>query len=293
MNLGSNRLALAFFGEMIHPKPVEEAFSEKDTLTLLILGVDANYSGYHGKASFENSRSDVMIVARFDFKNNRVFAISIPRDTYVEIPGRRRRSKVNGANAIGGADLARRTVEGIINAPIDHVVALNFLGFAQIVDQMGGVYVDVDKSMNYDDNAGRLHIHLKEGKQWLNGDQAMGFVRYRHTDSDFYRAMRHQRFMLAVQEQMKRQSAGSLLEIARVVDANVTGLRPEQFASLVLWAKKLKPGSVKACTLPTRYIGSQDFEPNTEELARVMEKVGWSRGTGLATNGTATDPQGG
>lgn len=286
VRLGHNPMAMdLFWGTIVHPTPPENTFSQ-DTLTVLALGVDANYGSYHGKPSFTNSRSDTMMVARFDFKNKRAFIISIPRDTYVEIPGHGRRQKVNAANALGGADLAKQTVENMLGVQIDKVITLNFLGFEKIIDDVGGVYVDVDKNMNYDDNAGKLHIHLKKGPQWLNGYQAMGFVRFRHSDSDFYRAKRHQRFLLALQQQIKQQSLTKLFDVAQTVDQNVSGLDGKEMASLLQWAQRLGPGAVKGVTLPTKFIGSQDFAPDYREIERVLELAQWPRAASAGANST-------
>jgi LCP family protein required for cell wall assembly len=146
----------------------------------------------------------MMLVARIDFKNKRVGGVSIPRDLEVELPGYRAQ-KINAYHSIGGPPLAQQAVESVIPIQIDKVIVLNYDAFQKMIDSAGGVEVFVTKKMDYDDNAGHLHVHLKPGRQKLKGYDAMCYVRFRHdAQSDFARQGRQKDLMLALKEQLKK-----------------------------------------------------------------------------------------
>lgn len=167
-------------------------------LHMLILGVDPGWvtPGHAG-----TGRSDTIMLATYDPKTGEVSLLSIPRDTRVAIPGHGE-DKINAAYAYGGVELAMQTVRNFLNVPIQYYVKIDTTGFSRLVDAIGGVTIDVEKDMNWDDNAGNLHIHLQKGLQTLNGAQAEGYVRFRHTDSDFARAARQQKFIAAALKQV-------------------------------------------------------------------------------------------
>ncbi|MGI5817484.1 MAG: LCP family protein [Armatimonadota bacterium] len=182
--------------------------------TILLVGCDARPElGDHG-------RSDTVILLFVNPRTKKAALLSIPRDLRVSIPGYGS-NKINAAFAFGGVDLLRRTVEQEIGVDIDAWATANFEGFVEIVDQLGGVEIDVPdvegrgRGMNYTDRAGNLYINLRPGVQMLDGRQAIGFVRYRKGDSDFKRSERQQQFLKAMAEQkLKLRNA---LDLAKVV----------------------------------------------------------------------------
>lgn len=184
-------------GSFLHPKPPQEMF-KSDALTILVLGCDEDVTTGGVKVTKLQARSDMMMLARCDFAKGTLAAISIPRDTYYKMPGDKNAHKLNAFHAYGGNPLAKKAVEGLLGIKIDRVVAIDFDAFTQLVDLVGGVDLTVDKNLDYDDNAGKLHIHLKKGPQHMNGYQAMGFVRFRHSDSDLARQLRQHEFLMAL-----------------------------------------------------------------------------------------------
>lgn len=154
-----------------------DVFEGKDQVRVLFIGEDdtskRNKNG-HGL-------SDTLVVMALDTRTKEVRAISIPRDTRVEIPGHGT-SKINAAHVFGGPELTREVVKDLLGVPIDYYVATNTEGLRGLVDLVGGVYIKIDKNMRYTDRRGGLYINLKAGpeKQLLNGEQAEGFVRFRH-----------------------------------------------------------------------------------------------------------------
>ncbi|MFQ3548355.1 MAG: LCP family protein [Armatimonadota bacterium] len=128
-----------------------------------------------------NGLSDTIVVMTVNTKTHEVRAISIPRDTRVEIPNHGV-GKINSAHVFGGPELTKEVVENILNEPIDYYIKTNTRGLKGMVDLLGGVYIVVDKNMKYTDRSAGLRINLKASpeKQLLNGEQAEGYVRFRH-----------------------------------------------------------------------------------------------------------------
>ena len=180
-------------------------------LRVLILGVDPGWSA-PGKPGI--GRSDTIMLATYDPKAGGVSLLSIPRDSRVEIPGHGL-DKINAAYAFGGVELARQTVQDFLKVPIRYYLKVDVTGFARLVDAIGGVTIDVAKDMDWDDNAGNLHIHLKKGLQTLDGKNALDYVRFRHTDSDLVRASRQQGFIAAAIKQVLKPA--NLLKIPELV----------------------------------------------------------------------------
>jgi LCP family protein required for cell wall assembly len=120
-------------------------------------------------------RSDTIMVLHMPANGNRPVLISLPRDSYVPIPGHGL-DKINAAYAIGGPRLLAKTVQNATGLRIDHYMGIGFGGFVHVVDAIGGVRLCL-KAPLVDPAAG---LHLRKGCQVLNGSEALGFVRTRH-----------------------------------------------------------------------------------------------------------------
>jgi LCP family protein required for cell wall assembly len=167
--------------------------------TILLLGSDKRFGDPKG----EPPRSDTIIVVRLDPDKHATGIMSIPRDLKVTIPGYGV-EKINAAYHLGGPKLAVRTVRNLLQIPIHHVINVNFNGFARAVNKLGCVYADVDRRYYNDNLHGENYatIDLKPGYQKLCGQDALDYVRFRHTDSDFIRAARQQQFLSEAKEQI-------------------------------------------------------------------------------------------
>ncbi|MGQ9523915.1 MAG: LCP family protein [Armatimonadota bacterium] len=174
-------------------------FGGKDQFVVLVLGLDQK----ERNNSHSPQRSDTIILLSVDLKNRKIQGLSIPRDTLTEIPGRRHPDKLNAAYAFGYAPLSIQAVSNLTGVTPDYYVVTDVGGFQKMVDLLGGVDIYVEKDMHYDDNWQDLHIHLKKGYQRLNGEQAMGYVRFRHDRlGDVGRIHRQQEFLKAVARRM-------------------------------------------------------------------------------------------
>jgi LCP family protein required for cell wall assembly len=162
--------------------------------TIVILGSDARTGG--GAAEGDPGRSDTTILLRLDPETDQIAMLSIPRDLKVEIPGIGT-DKFNAAYSYGGTKLTLQTIKALTGLQINHVVNVDFQGFASVVDAIGCVFVDVDRDY-YNSNEGvaeidqYAEIDIDAGYQKLCGPDALEFARYRHTDSDLVRASRQQ-----------------------------------------------------------------------------------------------------
>lgn len=129
----------------------------------------------------EASPPDTFILALIDAERQKVQLISIPRDSYVDIPGYRK-DKINSAYSKGGAALLRKTLEDWLDLKIAGYAAINYQGFIDLVDIVEGLDVNVSRDMEYDDPINGTHINLKKGQQVLNGKKALDFVRFRQSN---------------------------------------------------------------------------------------------------------------
>ncbi|MDP3630581.1 MAG: LCP family protein [Actinomycetota bacterium] len=166
-----------------------ESNESTDTATyILLLGNDRRENqGW--------TRSDTIILARLDAETNSVSMVSIPRDTRVDVPGYGT-TKINHSSAYGGPALAIETVKQFTGLPIHHYVEVDFEGFEQIVDAVGGVRVNVQVPVG----------SVSAGLQTLNGEDALAWVRDRHgyASGDFARMKNQQTFLLALAKQVSK-----------------------------------------------------------------------------------------
>lgn len=146
-----------------------------DPVSMLFLGLDSRDGDLVG-------RTDAMILATFNPEDESIKMVNIPRDSYVEIPGRGTFDKINHAHAFGGVDLTLETVENLLDIPVDYFVSLDFTAFMDIIDELGGIEVDSPMQISDTDNATYGTIVIEEGLQTLNGEEALAYVRMRKQD---------------------------------------------------------------------------------------------------------------
>lgn len=181
-------------------------YEQGDRLNILVLGVD-----------MDKTRTDTMILASVDVKDKKMDLISIPRDTRVEISTRPGLDKINHAHAYGGPNLAMKTVEKFLNLPVHHYVRINYEGFEELIDVLGGIEITVEKDMYYPDPYQNLLIDLKAGRQKLNGKKSLEYVRFRdRLDGDIGRVKRQQNFINAFAD--KILSPSTIMRIIPLMD---------------------------------------------------------------------------
>ena len=221
--------------------------------TALVVGYDQRAGDANGTAS----RSDTVMLIRADPETKSVSLLSFPRDLFVEIhcPGRPSfNARINGAYSECGTKGTLETVRKLTGLSINYLITVNFRGFRQLVDAVGGIWIDVDRRYFNDRGGdfGYATINLFPGYQKLGGYQALDFVRYRHTDSDLYRVARQQLFVRAFKDQIKA-SAGplDLPKVVKTITKNVevgvggnTELDAKTVLRYALFAYSLPAGSL-------------------------------------------------
>ena len=209
-------------------------------------------------------RSDTMLLVHVSKARDKAVIISIPRDSYALIPAHKNSagkeisaaySKINSSFNWGGAPLLIQTFEGMSNLKIDHYIEINFVGFARIVDSLGGIEVCTKKDI--DDP--KSHLVLPAGVHNLNGIEALKYVRTREFDGlgDIGRMQRQQAFMSSVVK--KATSLGVLLNpvtmtsfINSALSAVTTdsGLNSSELIVLAKQLKSLSASNVRTLTVP-------------------------------------------
>jgi len=202
------------FAEVVESERPTKPQTASKALNLLILGSDSR------DPDTEGSRTDTIMVAHVTADHSSAQVVSIPRDTWLDIPrtasGRGGvKAKINAAFAWGGIPLMVRTVEAYTKIRIDHVVVIDFAGFAQIVDALGGVDVDVEGSFT------SIHPPFRKfsaGLQHLNGAEALDYSRQRKqfANGDFSRIKHQQQVIKAILA--KATSAGILTDPGKLND---------------------------------------------------------------------------
>lgn len=247
------------WGVIIHRDPLasftpDQQFppDKQSAINVMLLGCDHDYEERRPVPIMNTlGRSDAILLAHVDFTANTINVLSIPRDAAVHIPNHGIQ-KINAAHAIGGPDLSMETIKDVFGIDVDYYATLHFEGFQKVVDALGGVDVTVKKPLNYDDNWGNLHVHLQPGFQHLNGYKAMGYVRIRHSDSDFMRAERQHEFLEALRQRV--ESPTNLLKLGNALEALTTSIKTNlsqpQMLTLANFARKLPKANIQLATLP-------------------------------------------
>ena len=186
-------------------------------VTILLMGVDA-------RPDEKVSRTDSIIVVTVNPKMGTAGMLSFARDLVVPAPGFTDTVKINTLHVLGevykypggGPGLLRSVVSEMIGYPIDYYVRLNFDGFRQIIDLIGGIDINVPTEIRDDEypdeNYGFDPLYIPAGRQHMDGALALKYARTRHIDSDYGRARRQQDVILAIREKvMQPGQLGALL----------------------------------------------------------------------------------
>ena len=222
---------------------------------VLFLGTDEKFEA--------STRADSIMLFSIDTTTGDVGVLSIPRDTRVWIPSRQRWERINAAYAHGGANMALEAVSHLLGVQVKYYVHTDFEGFEQLVDILGGVEINVARRMHYVDKAQGLEIDIAPGKQVLNGEKALQYVRYRDRLGDVSlvdpfkdeydgRVERQRQFFEAVVSQAL--SSSSLVKLPQLVTQTFrivnTNLPWEKVFSLALSGSKFSADRMQTAVLP-------------------------------------------
>ncbi|QTC40466.1 LCP family protein [Bacillus sp. V3] len=250
----------------------EQVYVSDDPFSVLLLGVE-DYSGEHDKG-----RSDTIMVATFNPKDQTMKLVSIPRDTLVDIPGYEE-SKINHSFAYGGKELVIDTVEDFLDIPIDYYVTVNFDGFKNIIDEVGGVTVDVPFDF-YDINKDWEKFTFEKGKQKLNGEEALVYARMRKKDprGDFGRNERQRQIVTSLMDKaMSPKTFLKVDDLAEVVGDNVeTNMKIKEGLAFIQKYKDFSKSSLDQIEFSGEdqyYSGVYYFIPDEEKTEEIKEEL--------------------
>ena len=199
---------------------VEENLKEYRNIALF--GIDTREDTY------EESRSDCIIIASINQETKEIKLVSVYRDTYLEIPDRGL-DKVNHAYAFGGPALSMSTLNANLDLDITEFVTVNFVSTVDIIDAIGGVEITVTSA-----EATQIPGISTEGTYTLNGQQALAYGRIRKIDSDYARTERMRTVVMALFEKAKKMNALELNELANQLLPEIyTNITKSEILSLI------------------------------------------------------------
>jgi len=192
--------------------PAQSVLTRKENyFTVLVSGIDNSNGG-----------SDTNILVSIDGENNVINAVSLPRDTLINTDWSVK--KLNSAYNVGGMARLQQETANLLGIPVDYCISVDLAGFVELVDAIGGIYFDVPIAMDYDDPLQDLHIHFAPGNQYLNGENALKVVRYRHNNDgtgygteDLGRIATQQAFLkIVAQEMLSHLDLSTVQSYARI-----------------------------------------------------------------------------
>ena len=235
--------------------------------------------GYQALVNSFQGLSDTMLLVRFDPTEEKLSVLSIPRDTkiYLNQYGIR---KINHANQYGGPALTATAVSELLGGvPIDRYVRVNIQGVEKLIDALGGITVDVPKDMKYNDFSQHLYIDLKKGKQLLDGDKAVQFLRFRYDAyGDISRVQRQQMLMRSVVEQaMKPATIIKIPNILSVIKSHLdTNLTVKELMALGKFASQTDRSDVQMLMLPGDFSSPEEkvsyWLPNNRKINKLVQQ---------------------
>ncbi len=257
--------------------PFSSDIMSYNRVNILIVGCD----------EIENyGRADTIVFLSISPKTKDILILSIPRDSRVEIP-ERGMDKINHAYAFGGVKLISKTVSSFLDLPIHFYAVADFNGFVYIIDELGGVEIDVEKEMHYVDKAGGVEINLHPGKQILNGEKALQYIRFRYDKlGDLGRIKRQQKLALAVIKKMI--NFDSMIKIPQIsegmkdyIETNIEARDTVALANLFRGVnqEKFKVETVQG--EPVYIEGISYLEPDVEEVRQRVKSLIYSKNSGI------------
>ena len=246
---------------------------------MLLMGTDGSAERDESGDFGDSYRTDSIMLARIDPVNKKVTLVSLHRDTMIDYGDEYGVNKLNAAHVFGGPELSVKTVSKLAGVDISHYAEINFDGFREIVDALGGVEVDVPMTIDDEDAGG----HLDAGLQTLNGDQALILCRARHAydeigPGDEYRAANQRLVMAAIAKKLLSADVATMASTVQTLSKYVTtDLGVTDIIGLAQNMQGLDPSTdIYSAMEPTtsKYVDGVWYEVNnTEEWKAMMKRV--------------------
>lgn len=233
--------------------PTEVQESGETPVNILVLGSDSRISaGDPTQWEYGAQRTDAIMLVHISGDRSSAAAISIPRDTWVNIPGHGE-AKINAAFSFGGPSLMIETAEQVTDVRIDHFVITDFESFSTMTDALGGVQIRLSQPHNTPDGV------IPAGTQRLNGEEALSYVRQRYglSGGDFSRVQRQQNWMRSIMSEIfTKNILGDIGELNRFLETVAQSVSVDEgfsigeMRNLLISARGLRPGDVSFLTIP-------------------------------------------
>jgi polyisoprenyl-teichoic acid--peptidoglycan teichoic acid transferase len=280
--------------------PAAKPWNGVDRVTILVMGLDARDVGDNCKAHpnpTEPARSDSMILLSMDPATKTAAILSIPRDLYVEVPGFGF-DRINTAffdamaNRLpgGGPALAMKTVENLVGVPIDYYAVIDFNAFASMVDEIGGIDVEIPFDNMLIAPCGLHNETLFQGKNHLNGPEALAYARDRHASatsktggSDFDRAARQQQVIFAIRDKVTQNWITLLPKASTLWNTLTAGVQTnltfDQYFSLATIAIEVKKENIHTGVIGPNQLLEQTTITDEQVLIPNLDKIRALRNT--------------
>lgn len=259
-----------------------------DRVNILLLGIDKR-----DNEPIEGTRSDTMMLASIDPVTKSAALVSLPRDMWVNIPGCGPRAgctsgmqRINVAHAVGGPELAMQTVAADFGIPLQYYARVDFRGFEQMVNAVGGVVIDVDWPVKDDEyptaDYGYMRIYFGPGPQLMDGAAALEYARSRHGMNDFARAGRQQKVILAVRNRVLQLNMLSRApELVGIAQQSVsTNLSPVEMLSLAKLMSEVDKDRISNLVIDASYVrpfvgydGADLLDPDIPAIKRAISSA--------------------
>ncbi len=257
------------------PEPLYDEV--KGITNVLLIGTDARDLN-------EKARSDSMIIATIDDNNKKIKLTSLMRDSYVDIPNHKTQ-KLNAAYAIGGPELLMKTIELNFKIKLDKYIIVNFWGFEDIIDAVGGIDVDVkDRDIKeINKYIGEVRTQkspplTKGGYQHLDGQQALAYSRIRKTDTEYARTERQREVLELLADKLQGMGVTQYTSLMmKMLDYVKTNVEPASLLNYAYTVTKFKPIQMEQLQIPVdeiswggMYSGAWVLLMDRDQNAKVM-----------------------
>lgn len=262
--VAASSLAFLFVsaGSMHEDEPVDIPKEYHDDYQQTGLGKkEGAYTFIVGGTDKDGTRTDSLLLVYFNPNENALSILSIPRDTYVNT--NRPSHKVNSVYAYGKGPLLKEEMSQTLGIDIDYYVVVNLKTFKEVVDLIGGVPINISFDMDYDDPAQDLHIHIPQGPQVLDGEDAEGFVRYRsgYAAADLARIEAQKIFMSSfINTALAPKNIIKIPEIIYTVFSNIkTDMPLTTMVNLAKSALGVDMSNIKMYSLPGEWYSAKGY----------------------------------
>lgn len=256
-----------------------KAVKRDEPVNFLLMGVDVGDP--KSKSKYDPKRTDTLILVNYNSQDGKINIISIPRDTLIRINGRNQ--KINAAHAIGGVNYAIEAVEKLLDVGVNFYGKVDYKGFREIIDAIGGIDIKINNRMDYDDPSQNLSIHFKKGEVvHLDGEKAEEFFRWRKNndgtglaDGDIGRIENQHVLIEKVIEKMKNPA--SVAKVLPVIPEYVTtNMKPEEIIKYSYVISRIEKENISISTIKgtTDYIDEISYFIYDEKANNVLlEKI--------------------